>query len=101
MAIRSVENIIEVFSDDSLDGVEKFTRVLTSLGMLIPTLTAIIGVFSKGALKAGADVAAAGVTAGTGIGTGAAIAKAAMPIITAIVVGIYAIIKVVDALHIS
>ncbi len=98
MAIRSFENIIEVFSDDSLSTIEKFTRILTSLSMLLPTLTAVIGVFGKGALKAGADAATAGVTAGTGIAAGATAAKAAMPIVTAIIVGIYAVIKVIDAL---
>ena len=101
MAIQSFENIIEVFSDDSLDNAEKFTRILTSLSMLLPTLTAVIGIFGKGALKAGADVATAGVTAGTGIAAGATAAKAAMPIVTAIIFGIYLVIKAIDALVIT
>lgn len=83
MAMRSLDNLGRIFSDETLDNGERLTQLLTTIGLLLPT----IGSSVKAVTQA---VAAGGLTL-----------KTAFPILAAASVLIYGIIKVVDALHTS
>ena len=83
MAMRSLDNLGRIFSDETLDNGERLTQLLTTIGLLLPT----IGSSVKAVTQA---IAAGGLTL-----------KTAFPILAAASVLIYGIIKVVDALHTS
>lgn len=83
MAMRSIDNLGRIFSDKDLANSEKLVQLLTTVGMLMPFLTSSIK-------------AIGGAIAGTVTG-----AAAFMPILAAVGVAIYAIVKAVDAIVIS
>ena len=83
MAMRSIDNLGRIFNDKDLANSEKLVQLLTTVGMLMPFLTSSIK-------------AIGGAIAGTVTG-----AAALMPILAAVGVAIYAIVKAVDALVIS
>lgn len=54
MAVRSVTNIVEIFSDTTISASEKLTRSLTSLAMILPVITNTIkGIAAGGAAAIG------------------------------------------------
>lgn len=107
MAINSANSIIDVFTTGLADGetyLDKFIKLLTNAGMLLP---AIFGMFKKGTAEniklglsylftgASAEASAAGITT---VGTAL---NAALPVIGLVIIALTAIIKIIDAIVVT
>lgn len=107
MAINSANSIIDVFTTGLADGetyLDKFIKLLTNAGMLLPV---IFGMFKKGTAEniklglsylftgASAEASAAGITT---VGTAL---NAALPVIGLVIIAITTIIKIIDAIVVT
>lgn len=107
MAINSANSIIDVFTTGLADGetyLDKFIKLLTNAGMLLP---AIFGMFKKGTAEniklglsylftgASSEAAEAGIT-----NVGMAL-NAALPVIGLVIIALTAIIKIIDAIVVT
>lgn len=90
----------EVLSGD-VDAITAFTKILTSLTMILPTVASLVKAVSLANAQNAVQFLATGAAAGTGaaeIATFSAALYTLLPIIGLVVVGIYAVVKIIQAL---
>ena len=107
LAINSANSIIDVFTTGLADGetyLDKFIKLLTNAGMLLPV---IFGMFKKGTaenIKLGLSYLFTGASAAAssaGITTVGTALNAALPVIGLVIIAITAIIKIIDAIVVT
>lgn len=107
LAINSANSIIDVFTTGLADGetyLDKFIKLLTNAGMLLPV---IFGMFKKGTaenIKLGLSYLFTGASAETsaaGITTVGTALNAALPVIGLVIIALTAIIKIIDAIVVT
>lgn len=107
MAINSANSIIDVFTTGLADGetyLDKFIKLLTNAGMLLPV---IFGMFKKGTaenIKLGLSYLFTGTSAeasAAGITTVGTALNAALPVIGLVIIALTAIIKIIDAIVVT
>lgn len=107
LAINSANSIIDVFTTGLADGetyLDKFIKLLTNAGMLLPV---IFGMFKKGTaenIKLGLSYLFTGASseaAHAGITTVGTALNAALPVIGLVIIAITAIIKIIDAIVVT
>lgn len=107
LAINSANSIIDVFTTGLADGetyLDKFIKLLTNAGMLLPV---IFGMFKKGTaenIKLGLSYLFTGTSAeasAAGITTVGTALNAALPVIGLVIIALTAIIKIIDAIVVT
>ena len=107
LAINSANSIIDVFTTGLADGetyLDKFIKLLTNAGMLLPV---IFGMFKKGTaenIKLGLSYLFTGTSAeasAEGITTVGTALNAALPAIGLVIIALTAIIKIIDAIVVT
>lgn len=107
LAINSANSIIDVFTTGLADGetyLDKFIKLLTNAGMLLPV---IFGMFKKGTaenIKLGLSYLFTGTSAeasAAGITTVGTALNAALPAIGLVIIALTAIIKIIDAIVVT
>lgn len=107
LAINSANSIIDVFTTGLADGetyLDKFIKLLTNAGMLLPV---IFGMFKKGTaenIKLGLSYLFTGTSAeasAEGITTVGMALNAALPAIGLVIIALTAIIKIIDAIVVT
>lgn len=107
IGINGINSLFQTFDEilsGDVDAVDAFTKILTSLSMvlsLVANLSKVVGIEN---VKNAIQFLATGAAAGTGaaeIATFSAALYTLLPIIGLVVVGIYAVVKVIQALYVS
>lgn len=107
IGINGINSLFQTFDEilsGDVDAVDAFTKILTSLSMVLPlvaNLSKVVRIENvKNAIQFLATGAAAGIGA-AGVATFSAALYTLLPIIGLVVVGIYAVVKVIQALYVS
>lgn len=107
IGINGINSLFQTFDEilsGDVDAVDAFTKILTSLSMvlsLVANLSKTVKIENvKNAIQFLATGAAAG-TGAAGVATFSAALYMLLPIIGLVVVGIYAVVKVIQALYVS
>lgn len=93
----------EIISGDT-DAVDAFTKILTSLTMVLPLVANLTKEIKIENVKNAVSFLTTGAAAGTGaagISTFSAALSTLLPVIGLVVVGIYAVVKIIQALYVS
>lgn len=107
IGINGINSLFQTFDEilsGDVDAVDAFTKILTSLSMVLPLVTNLSKVVRIENVKNAIQFLATGAAAGTGaaeIATFSAALYTLLPIIGLVVVGIYAVVKVIQALYVS
>ena len=107
IGINGINSLFQTFEEivsGNTDAVDAFTKILTSLTMVLPLVANYTKVIKSENVKNAIQFLATGAAAGTGA-TGVATFSAALstllPVIGLVVVGIYAVVKIIQALYVS
>lgn len=107
IGINGINSLFQTFDEilsGDVDAVDAFTKILTSLSMVLPLVAHLSKVVKIENVKNAIQFLATGAAAGTGaaeIATFSAALYTLLPIIGLVVVGIYAVVKVIQALYVS
>lgn len=107
IGINGINSLFQTFDEilsGDVDAVDAFTKILTSLSMVLPLVANLSKVVRIENVKNAIQFLATGAAAGTGaaeIVTFSAALYTLLPIIGLVVVGIYAVVKVIQALYVS
>ena len=107
IGINGINSLFQTFDEilsGDVDAVDAFTKILTSLSMVLPFVANLSKVVRTENVKNAIQFLATGAAAGTGaaeIATFSAALYTLLPIIGLVVVGIYAVVKVIQALYVS
>ena len=107
IGINGINSLFQTF-DEILSGdvnaVDAFTKVLTSLSMVLPLVANLAKTVRTENVKNAIQFLATGAAAGTGaagVATFSAALYILLPIVGLVVVGIYAVVKIIQALYVS
>lgn len=104
IGINGINSLFQTFDEilsGDVDAVDAFTKVLTSLSMVLPLVANLAKTVRTENVKNAIQFLATGAAAGTGaagIATFSAALYTLLPIIGLVVVGIYAVVKIIQAL---
>lgn len=107
IGINGINSLFQTFDEilsGDVDAVDAFTKILTSLSMVLPLVANLSKVVRTENVKNAIQFLATGAAAETGaaeIATFSAALYTLLPIIGLVVVGIYAVVKVIQALYVS
>lgn len=107
IGINGINSLFQTFDEilsGDVDAVDAFTKILTSLLMVLPLVANLAKTVRTENVKNAIQFLETGVAAGTGakeIATFSAALYTLLPIIGLVVVGIYAVVKVIQALYVS
>ena len=107
IGINGINSLFQTFDEilsGDVDAVDAFTKILTSLSMVLPLVANLSKTVRIENVKNAIQFLATGAAAGTGAAGGATFSAALymlLPIIGLVVVGIYAVVKVIQALYVS
>lgn len=107
IGINGINSLFQTFDEilsGDVDAVDAFTKVLTSLSMVLPLVANLTKTVKTENVKNAIQFLATGAAAETGaagIATFSAALYTLLPIIGLVVVGIYAVVKVIQALYVS
>lgn len=107
IGINGINSLFQTFDEilsGDVDAVDAFTKILTSLSMVLPLVANLSKVVRTENVKNAIQFLATGAATGTGAGgiaTFSAALYTLLPIIELVVVGIYAVVKVIQALYVS
>ena len=107
IGINGINSLFQTFDEvlsGDVDAVDAFTKILTSLSMVLPLVANLSKVVRTENVKNAIQFLATGAAAGTGaaeVATFSAALYTLLPIIGLVVVGIYAVVKVIQALYVS
>ena len=107
IGINGINSLFQTFDEilsGDVDAVDAFTKILTSLSMVLPLVANLTKTVRTENVKNAIQFLATGAAAGTGaagIATFSAALYTLLPIIGLVVVGIYAVVKVIQALYVS
>lgn len=107
IGINGINSLFQTFDEilsGDVDAVDAFTKILTSLSMVLPLVANLSKVVRTENVKNAIQFLATGAAAGTeaaGIATFSAALYTLLPIIGLVVVGIYAVVKVIQAFQVS
>lgn len=107
IGINGINSLFQTFDEilsGDVDAVDAFTKILTSLSMVLPLVANLSKVVRTENVKNAIQFLATGAAAGTEaaeIATFSAALYTLLPIIGLVVVGIYAVVKVIQALYVS
>lgn len=104
IGINGINSLFQTFDEilsGDVDAVDAFTKVLTSLSMVLPLVAKKVRTEN---VKNAIQFLATGAAAGTGaaeVATFSAALYTLLPIVGLVVVGIYAVVKIIQALYVS
>lgn len=107
IGINGINSLFQTFDEilsGDVDAVDAFTKILTSLSMVLPLVANLSKTVRIENVKNAIQFLATGAAAGTGaaeVATFSAALYMLLPIIGLVVVGIYAVVKVIQALYVS
>lgn len=107
IGINGINSLFQTFDEilsGDVDAVDAFTKILTSLSMVLSLVANLAKKVRNENVKNAIQFLATGAAAGTGAGEVATFSAALytlLPIIGLVVVGIYAVVKVIQALYVS
>lgn len=107
IGINGINSLFQTFDEilsGDVDAVDAFTKILTSLSMVLPLVANLSKTVRIENVKNAIQFLATGTAAGTGaagVATFSAALYMLLPIIGLVVVGIYAVVKVIQALYVS
>lgn len=107
IGINGINSLFQTFDEilsGDVDAVDAFTKILTSLSMVLPLVANLAKTVRTENVKNAIQFLVTGVAAETGaaeIATFSAALYTLLPIIGLVVVGIYAVVKVIQALYVS
>lgn len=107
IGINGINSLFQTFDEilsGDVDAVDAFTKILTSLLMVLPLVANLTKTVRIENVRNAIQFLATGAAAGTGaaeIATFSAALYTLLPIIGLVVVGIYAVVKVIQALYVS
>lgn len=107
IGINGINSLFQTFDEilsGDVDAVDAFTKILTSLSMVLPLVANLAKTVRIENVKNAIQFLATGAAAGTGaaeVATFSAALYTLLPIIGLVVVGIYAVVKVIQALYVS
>lgn len=107
IGINGINSLFQTFDEilsGDVDAVDAFTKILTSLSMVLPLVANLSKTVRIENVKNAIQFLATGAAAGTGaaeVATFSAALYILLPIIGLVVVGIYAVVKVIQALYVS
>ena len=107
IGINGINSLFQTFDEvlsGDVDAVDAFTKILTSLSMVLPLVANLSKVVRTENVKNAIQFLATGAAAETGaaeVATFSAALYTLLPIIGLVVVGIYAVVKVIQALYVS
>lgn len=107
IGINGINSLFQTFDEilsGDVDAVDAFTKILTSLLMVLPLVANLSKTVRIENVKNAIQFLATGAAAGTGaagVATFSAALYMLLPIIGLVVVGIYAVVKVIQALYVS
>ena len=107
IGINGINSLFQTFDEilsGDVDAVDAFTKILTSLSMVLPLVANLSKVVRTENVKNAIQFLATGAAAGTEaaeIATFSAALYTLLPIIGLVVVGIYAVVKVIQAFQVS
>lgn len=107
IGINGINSLFQTFDEilsGDVDAVDAFIKILTSLSMVLPLVANLSKVVKTENVKNAIQFLATGAAAETGakgIATFSAALYTLLPIIGLVVVGIYAVVKVIQALYVS
>ena len=107
IGINGINSLFQTFDEilsGDVDAVDAFTKILTSLSMVLPLVANLTKTVRTENVKNAIQFLATGAAAGTGaagVATFSAALYTLLPIIGLVVVGIYAVVKVIQALYVS
>lgn len=107
IGINGINSLFQTFDEilsGDVDAVDAFTKILTSLSMVLPLVANLTKTVRAENVKNAIQFLATGAAAGTGaaeVATFSAALYTLLPIIGLVVVGIYAVVKVIQALYVS
>lgn len=107
IGINGINSLFQTFDEilsGDVDAVDAFTKILTSLSMVLPLVANLAKTVRTENVKNAIQFLATGAAAETGaagVATFSAALYTLLPIIGLVVVGIYAVVKVIQALYVS
>lgn len=107
IGINGINSLFQTFDEilsGDVDAVDAFTKVLTSLSMVLPLVANLAKTVRIENVKNAIQFLATGAAAGTGaaeVATFSAALYTLLPIVGLVVVGIYAVVKIIQALYVS
>lgn len=107
IGINGINSLFQTFDEilsGDVDAVDAFTKVLTSLSMVLPLVVNLAKTVRTENVKNAIQFLATGAAAETGaagVETFSAALYTLLPIVGLVVVGIYAVVKVIQALYVS
>lgn len=107
IGINGINSLFQTFDEilsGDVDAVDAFTKVLTSLLMVLPLVANLAKTVRIENVKNAIQFLATGAAAGTGaaeVATFSAALHTLLPIVGLVVVGIYAVVKIIQALYVS
>ena len=107
IGINGINSLFQTFDEilsGDVDAVDAFTKILTSLTMVLPVVTALLKAVKIENVKNAIQFLATGAAAGTGaagVATFSAALYTLLPIAGLFVVAIYAVVKIIQALYVS
>ena len=107
IGINGINSLFQTFDEilsGDVDAVDAFTKVLTSLSMVLPLVAKTVKTVKTENVKNAIQFLATGAAAGTGaagVATFSAALYTLLPIVGLVVVGIYAVVKIIQALYVS
>ena len=107
IGINGINSLFQTFDEilsGDVDAVDAFTKVLTSLLMVLPLVANLAKTVRTENVKNAIQFLATGAAAGTGaagVATFSAALYTLLPIVGLVVVGIYAVVKIIQALYVS
>lgn len=107
IGINGINSLFQTFDEilsGDVDAVDAFTKILTSLSMVLPLVANLTKKVRTENVKNAIQFLATGAAAETGaaeVATFSAALYTLLPIIGLVVVGIYAVVKVIQALYVS
>lgn len=107
IGINGINSLFQTFDEilsGDVDAVDAFTKVLTSLSMVLPLVANLAKKVRTENVKNAIQFLATGAAAGTGaaeVATFSAALYTLLPIVGLVVVGIYAVVKIIQALYVS
>ena len=104
IGINGINSLAETFEEVLSGDVDAFTKILTSLTMVLPLVANLAKVVRSENVKNAIQFLATGAAAGAGaagVATFSAALYTLLPIVGLVVVGIYAVVKIIQALYVS
>lgn len=107
IGINGINSLFQTFDEilsGDVDAVDAFTKILTSLSMVLPLVANLTKKVRTENVKNAIQFLATGAAAGTGaaeVATFSAALYTLLPIVGLVVVGIYAVVKIIQALYVS